>query len=189
MPSSRGSSRPRVGTQVSHFAGRFFTISATNKVWGAGAVHSDEAVLEKHSDHSGWQPQSVFEGDYTISLQRRTGGCQPSRDGRRPLSCHVMAWKALQVLLFPSKQATKGPSCQCSCPAGKTIILPSPCPPNTPPPWRNRSWTKRLSNSSHIMSPLFPIVWVTETCKDRLFPLKFLQPSSAEEDQLAGLSG
>ena len=31
MPSSRGSSQPRDGTQVSHIAGRFFTIWATSK--------------------------------------------------------------------------------------------------------------------------------------------------------------
>ena len=31
MPSSRGSSQPRDPTQVSHIAGRFFTISATKE--------------------------------------------------------------------------------------------------------------------------------------------------------------
>ena len=40
MPSSRGSSQLRDQTQVSHTAGRFFTIWATRKAQGLGEVLS-----------------------------------------------------------------------------------------------------------------------------------------------------
>ena len=63
---------------------------------------------------------SVYRGGLVGANRAEKGGDSPS--------CHMVAWKALQVLLFPKKQPTKGPSCHCSCPARKTIILPSPYP-------------------------------------------------------------
>ena len=47
MPSSRGSSQPRGGTQVSHIAGRFFTIWATREDNSLVSI-SLESVTENH---------------------------------------------------------------------------------------------------------------------------------------------
>ena len=39
MPSSRGSSQPRDWTQVSHTAGKFFTIWTTSNIWYLASFH------------------------------------------------------------------------------------------------------------------------------------------------------
>ena len=71
MLSSRGSSQPRDWTQVSHAAGRFFTVWATREVWNEGAAtklsgiwwlnrnsnvlsHSWEAWCSKSRCWQGW---------------------------------------------------------------------------------------------------------------------------------------
>ena len=105
----------------------------------------------------------------------------------------AMWWHGRPCRCFfsPKNSPQRVPAATAAAQQEKWSSFPLP-PPNALPPWRKRSWRKKLSNSSYIMSPLFPVVWVTEMCQDRLFPLKFLQPSSVEEDQqdqLAGLGG
>ena len=52
MPSSRGSSQPRYRTQVSHFAGRFFTVWATRKALGSSffSHHRWHSIIGLHSE-------------------------------------------------------------------------------------------------------------------------------------------
>ena len=58
MPSSRGSSQPRDWTQVSHIAGRLFTICATREAWRLVKFMSTEPVML--SNHLFCRPLLIF---------------------------------------------------------------------------------------------------------------------------------
>ena len=77
MPSSRGSSQPKNQTQVSHIAGRFFTIWATREFWLPGSsVHGilQARILEwvaipfsrGSSQPRDWTQVSWIAGDFFI---------------------------------------------------------------------------------------------------------------------------